>query len=198
MFQFIRRKIGVKLFLVFTLIFIFAAIILISVSTALVKDFGDFAISQNSNNIENQAYNYLSKITEEQTEKYNSYFQQAADFSSSISKQAEKVLNNRQLYSDQLYRNEVLELFYEKGIYSNSKDAELSVIYLDDPSLLNILSQIMPTGIGIELFKKKLSVPKPLVVFKCKKCSGSFEEENYKNNGNSCTFCGSKNVEEIK
>jgi len=70
--------------------------------------------------------------------------------------------------------------------------------YNEDPTIFKILGQIIP-NFGIELVKRRTSIPsqniKPMVIFRCKRCRGTFEEEDYKKKGNKCPHCSFDKIE---
>jgi len=68
--------------------------------------------------------------------------------------------------------------------------------FTEDPTLFKILSQISPTY-GVEFYKKPAVLPKPMVVFRCKRCKGTFEDVDMKDEGK-CPHCGSNKLEDYE
>ena len=62
--------------------------------------------------------------------------------------------------------------------------------FVEDPAILQIITQLLPTEFGIELFKKPLGIPKPLNIYECTDCHVQFEVIDIKDG--SCPKCGSK------
>ena len=65
--------------------------------------------------------------------------------------------------------------------------------FTDDPTILQILAQLIPSQYGIEIFKKPIVGPKPMVVYECKACETHFEPTDIKNG--KCPNCQSDNYE---
>lgn len=65
--------------------------------------------------------------------------------------------------------------------------------FTEDPSILRILSQLLPSQYGIEIFKKPIRAPKPLDVYQCNACGAQFEPVSIKDG--KCPNCQSDNYE---
>lgn len=129
----LTSRIGIKLTLFLSCVILLSALALIFVSRHLVAQFGELAADLNETGIRRQAYHFLERITRVQSERYGSFFVQAATFTSLVAEQAAAHLasggSNFKVDEDGADR---LHFQADKGMFTNSPQARVSVVYWEE------------------------------------------------------------------
>lgn len=112
-----RNRIGVKLFGMITFVIGLAMLPIAFVVLVSVNTFGTYSATINEDQIKQQAIAYLSRLTKEQGQKYEEYFNRAAGAVSLLSTAAREVYNNlegfagTQTVADRLFWHPENEMF---------------------------------------------------------------------------------------
>ena len=89
MIDLVRRRIGLRLFLIFTAVLCFCIFCVVALSAVFYRDFGKSVIAENERYVTTEALNFLSEITGQRAEKYEATFQKLSAWSRLIARQAE-------------------------------------------------------------------------------------------------------------
>lgn len=147
-----HSKTGIQFLILFALLFTLSTVSLIYLATSLVDEFGEYSATINEKNIRAQAKVFLSRITHEQTMKYESVFQKIADSSALIASQATILMERRNLYGKMpLNGRDHLSYYSANGMFSNDAHQNTMVLFWGAPHIseetradLNALSHIDP------------------------------------------------------
>jgi hypothetical protein len=93
MIQYIRSRIGLKLFLAFTTVLVTCSFFVVLVNTFFSHDFRSLVISENESYISDQALTFLSETTRLQAEKSEAIFQKLSAISRSNANKVELLFN---------------------------------------------------------------------------------------------------------
>ncbi len=103
-------------------------------ATHSVTEFGEFSANINETSIRNNTNAFLSRVTNEQTRKYEAIFKRIADSSSMLAKWAGFLVDNIPLFDDAACDpNDELVLYPPNGIYSNRPSQKTMVLYWGSP-----------------------------------------------------------------
>jgi signal transduction histidine kinase/CheY-like chemotaxis protein len=89
MIQYVRSKIGLKLFLAFTTALVTCIFFVVLFNSYISRDFKSLVLSENESYVRDQALAFLTETTKLQAEKYEAVFQKIAATSRSNAKQVE-------------------------------------------------------------------------------------------------------------
>lgn len=151
MLEIARSRLGLIFSIGVSTILTFAMLLFYFISTRLLDDFGKSTISLNETAIMEQTKQLLHYSTMAQAEKYSAIFQQAANMTAVMAKEAELFLDNIDFYGTlNINVNEEFTL-YPNGMYSNKASDRLSVIIANENGInaavqkqVNALSHLDP------------------------------------------------------
>jgi len=129
-FKRIRSKIGLKLMTIFSLALVLSVVLLVYGGKWLTTELENFYASENETLIKNQAYIFLSRLTQEKAMGYEAVFQKVAASSALVAKQAGFFLDHFDLYGKKhLNPSEKLVVYPPNGIFSNDSFGVTMVMY---------------------------------------------------------------------
>ncbi len=126
----IREKIGLKMITIFTLAMALTAALLFYAGLWLMDELNDFYASESETRLKEQAHGFLSRLTYEQTMRYEAIFQRMATSSAMIAKQAGFFLDHVDVYGKTpLNPDETWVRYPPNGIFSNDSFDSTMAVY---------------------------------------------------------------------
>ena len=147
-----RLTIRVRLFILFSIIFIASMMFLTYMATKIVTEFGEYSAFENEVSIKSQASFFLSQVTHEKALRCENIFKRIAVSSSYLAKQSSVTLDMENILKN-FPRNfpDVLIKSPKSRLYSNNPTAPVMVLYWGEKKpdagivhQLNTLSHIDP------------------------------------------------------
>ncbi len=136
MLRWIRSRIGMKLLISIVLILFLTIISMSYLATRLVASFGEFSTTTNESTIREQTYSFLSRITHEQSSRYEDAFQKIAGSSALLAKQAESLLDCRKVFGfAPISADAPLLVKQANGMFSNGPSVRTMAIYWGSATL---------------------------------------------------------------